>query len=168
MGDRRDLLVGGYFAAALTATIVLTFEFSVGAYFQSSTYTGPFNNWIVLALMPVFSFLPIVAASALPAALMICYAERHRVRSALVYGLAGAVVGVLAYLLYALLLMVTAGTSKGFGQQCVDWGIAKCAGSTLLMFCMPGSAGALVYWFIAGRRAGEGNQCRIDMRTPSR
>jgi hypothetical protein len=85
----------------------------------------------------MIALLCVVAATLLPSLFAIIYAERTRSRSALSYGIGGAVIVVLV----AVLLLLYS-TVKGFELY-------------IVLYCaISGFLGGLVYWLIAGRKAG--------------
>jgi hypothetical protein len=78
----------------------------------------------------------------------IIFTERTGTRSVVFYAAGGVLAGIISYCLYALILVMSAGTTKGFGPP------APVALHIVLVFGGPGIVGGLVYWLIAGRRAG--------------
>jgi hypothetical protein len=94
-------------------------------------------------LVAIFAILPSIPG--------IIYAERIHARSIFFYASGGVLVGWVSYGLYALLLILEAGTTKGFirdGEQVTFWLTLN------LLFGGPGLVGGLVYWLVAGRTAG--------------
>jgi hypothetical protein len=82
------------------------------------------------------------AAATLPALVLIVFAETARMRSLLYYGIAGAVVGLAAYF-----------GSDVFGRLENTTDVVP-VGHALQLAAAAGIIGGLVYWLIAGRRAG--------------
>lgn len=95
----------------------------------------------------VMGVLLVAAFALLPALVAIVYAERTGLRSAASHALVGALVGIVAFVVYHLLM--TGSVSKAvalFGQE--SWPDA--------IIAVPGGAGlvgGMVYWSIAGRTA---------------
>jgi hypothetical protein len=128
-------------AAGLIYSFALAFKYSSGAV-QGS----------VIALAGTVLFATYVAILALlPAILGIIYAERTGARSIFFYAAGGVFVGIVSYGLYAIVLILSAGTAKGFfgGSNAAQVTI-----SLILLFGAPGFVGGLMYWLIAGRNAG--------------
>jgi hypothetical protein len=133
-------IILGYLSASLAAGLMYSVIFAV--YYGASA-------GIVLPGAIGFGFS--VAIWALPPSILgIVYAERVNARSILFYASGGVLVGWVSYGLLALLLIIGAGTTKGFisGDQVTFW--LKLS----LAFGGPGLVGGLVYWSIAGRHAG--------------
>jgi hypothetical protein len=82
------------------------------------------------------------AAATLPALVLIVFAETARMRSLLYYGIAGAVVGLAAYF---------GSDVSGRLENTTD---VVPVGHALQLAAAAGIIGGLVYWLIAGRRAG--------------
>ena len=72
-----------------------------------------------------------------------------RVRHVALYGAGGALVGIAAYGLYALLMILAAGTAEGFVGD-----LGGFVAGVTAVFGGAGLIGGVVYWLIAGRSAG--------------
>jgi hypothetical protein len=139
---RRDLaILLGYLAASLAAgfmySVVFAFEYRARA------------DLVLPLTLGVGLY---VAIFALPLSILgIIYAKRANARSIFFYASGGVLVGWLSYGLYVLLLIISAGTTKGFmrdGGQVTFWLTLN------LLFGGPGLIGGLVYWLVAGRNTG--------------
>ena len=82
------------------------------------------------------------AAATLPALVLIVLAEAARMRSLLYYGVAGAVVGLAAYF------------GSDISSRLENTTDVVPVGHALQLAAAAGIIGGLVYWLIAGRRAG--------------
>jgi hypothetical protein len=82
------------------------------------------------------------AAATLPALVLIVFAEAARMRSLLYYGVAGAVVGLAAYF------------GSDVSARLENTTDVVPVGHALQLAAAAGIIGGLVYWLIAGRRAG--------------
>jgi hypothetical protein len=123
------------FGAAIAVTLLPSREYFVATIFGSALYTAP-----VIAVL-----------AALPASVTIVYAERYGRRSALFYagaGLVSAIVGLAA--INAFLLAAGLHSQSGFK---IDAGLPGAIARTSVLFGLPGLAGGLSYWWIAGRSA---------------
>jgi hypothetical protein len=141
----------------LAASFVAGFVISIALALKLSSDLGQGSR---LALAGTVLFGVYVAFLALlPGICGIIYAERTGGRSVLFYAAGGNLAGIVAYGLYALILVVSAGTAKDFlgGRPLVAHAI-----SVALLFGGPGLVGGLVYWLIAGRSASRGREgnCR--------
>ena len=93
----------------------------------------------------VFAFFAtsfVGAAAALPALVLIVFAEAARMRSLLFYGVAGAVVGLAAYF------------GSDISSRLENTTDVVPVGHALQLAAAAGIIGGLVYWLIAGRKAG--------------
>ena len=93
----------------------------------------------------VFAFFAtsfVGAVAMFPALLLIAVAEAMRIRSFLYYGIAGAVVGLASYL------------GSDISSRLENTTDVTPVGHTLQLAAAAGIIGGLVYWVIAGRKAG--------------
>ena len=93
----------------------------------------------------VFAFFAtsfVGAAATLPALVLILFAEAARMRNLLYYGVAGAVVGLAAYF------------GSDVSSRLENTTDVTPVGHTLQLAAAAGILGGLVYWLIAGRKAG--------------
>jgi hypothetical protein len=93
----------------------------------------------------VFAFFAtsfVGAAATLPAMVLILFAEAARMRSLLYYGVAGAVVGLAAYF------------GSDVSSRLENTTDVVPVGHALQLAAAAGIIGGLVYWLIAGRKAG--------------
>jgi hypothetical protein len=158
---RISMIAFGYLAACLAGGLVYLIALAIIAIMNPMNPKGPafafeegvrgviFGAGMIVALDMLLALYGAIFAF-LPALVGIIYAERHTVRSAFFYGAGGIVVGIASYALFALVLILQAGTAKGFFGDMTAWAIM----SLILVFGVPGMAGGLVYWLIAGRNAG--------------
>ena len=142
---RFSEIVLGYLAASLAAGLI----YSIAIVFKYSSVAAQGSG---IALEGTILFGMYVAILALlPAIVGISYAERTSARSMLFYTSGGVCVGIASYGLYAIFLILSAGTMKSFFGSA---NTAQLAISLLLLFGGPGFVGGLTYWLIAGRNAG--------------
>jgi hypothetical protein len=146
MAQRVTVILAGYLAASLAAGLV----FSVVLAAKYSDSIGNGAGLLIAGTVLIAIYAAILAL--LPAFLGIIYAERTGVTSILYYAVGGALAGIVAYGLFALLLISSAGTTKGFGSENPSQFLL----SWIVGFGAPGLAGGLVYWLVAGRKAGQG------------
>jgi hypothetical protein len=133
----------GYLLACIAASLVLTIgsfapdwnELMVSLGFNSAAAQSATLWWITgMAAMIIF------VVGFLPAALVIALTEGLALRSSIVYGVAGA----------ALALTMGYGLDFAGYLTAPDVDIAR----NREVFAAAGIAGGLVYWLVAGRRAG--------------
>ncbi|MBR1166803.1 hypothetical protein ACNJYD_16265 [Bradyrhizobium sp. DASA03005] len=133
--DECPRAVNGWFRGCVAASAVLhsiILAIFIGAMNSAGQLVG-------IALMLIFvlplTLLVVCTLTGLPAGAVIWLAERLRIRSLLFYAASGAAIG---SLFCALLFQV--------------------AGSFGAAFVLAGGSAGLVYWFVAGRYAGEEGQ----------
>jgi hypothetical protein len=146
MAQRVTAILAGYLAACLAASLV----FSVVLAAKYSDSIGKGAGLLIGGTVLIAIYAAILAL--LPGLLGIIHAERTGVTSILYYAVGGALTGIVAYGLFALLLIWSAGTAKGF----VSGDPAQFLLSWIVLFGAPGLAGGLVYWLVAGRKTGQG------------
>jgi hypothetical protein len=126
--------LNGWFRGCVTAAVTLAALPVVGA-ILSLPYRG-FESLSVLVPFLLF-FLPVTLIlvcllSAIPAALVIMFAEAFRIRSVLFYVPAGTAIGAFNW-------RITVGAIHPLG----------------LLFALAGTLAGFAYWFVAGRYAGD-------------
>jgi hypothetical protein len=114
----------GYLASLIVAASLLTLVFFQIVSEYSTTNHGPLDILYVWALMAFWSLV----ITLLPAAVLICFAERHGWRGFLLYLIVGAALGSITGLWFEFQIML------------------ECAAI--------GAVAGLTYWAIAGRFAG--------------
>jgi hypothetical protein len=124
------VIMAGYVAACCVVSVVPAFLLLAAFASQNASH-----HPVSLVGLFMIALLCVVAATLLPSLFAIIYAERTRSRSALSNGIGGAVVGVLTAVLLTLY------STEGFGY-------------VVLYGAISGFLGGLVYWLIAGRKAG--------------
>jgi hypothetical protein len=135
--DRIFFILAGYVGAAFGAGLLLTLELWLAGLLVPDS-----PNSVMIILPGTLVAGTYIALFALvPTVLVMAYTEFWRMQSALFYGAAGMVVAVLGYALYVLLLI-----EPDFGSRILLGGLPFVA--------LPGLAGGLIYWSIAGRNAG--------------
>src|SRR5712692_11784546 len=141
MATRIPIIVGAYLAACFAAGMV----FWSATYLQYALDEDFFSLVLYASGGGLFIGIYIAIFALLPTLPGIIYAERASVRFFLFYGVSGALVGILSYGLYALVLILSAGTAEGFlgGTSARDFGMG------IALFGGPGLVGGLVYWLIA-------------------
>lgn len=143
--DRIFVILGGYLAACLGAGFVLTIEIWIAALLAPDGRS---------AMMPLTIILPgtllaggyIAVFALLPTLLVIMFTELAKVRSAVFYGLVGVSAAIFGYNLYLVLFIRGTFDLDVLGGDVLGG---------LLFFAVPGLAGGLIYWRIAGRSAGQ-------------
>jgi hypothetical protein len=134
LSDRIAIIVRGYFAACLAVALILSTVIA----FKLSSGPGQFILSLILFGMLVSFFVAIFAL--LPSVLLIGLAERTGVRSVVCYGGGGALIGVAACGLYALVTRTLPPLQN--------------LGNIIVVFLGPALVGGVIYWLIAGRTAG--------------
>ena len=137
--DRIFVILAGYLGACLGAGFVLTLGWWVAG------VLSPQSRSPVMPLMVIFpgSLLAsgyIAVFALLPTLCVMAFTEFMKVRSTMFYGLAGATAAILAYCLYTAVFFREVSLSVVLGG--------------LVFVAVPGLAGGLIYWWIAGRSAG--------------
>jgi len=131
------------FFALIVATMAAGLALAVGIISPDwvSADSDPFEriSFFVLAFFAT-SFVGLTAT--LPALVLIVFSEATRMRSLLYYGVAGAVVGLAAYF------------GSDISARLENTTDVVPVGHTLQLAAAAGIIGGLVYWLIAGRRAG--------------
>jgi hypothetical protein len=131
------------FFALILASMAAGIALTIGII--SPDWTGADSDPFERVSFFVFAFFAtsfVGAAATLPALVLIVYAEASRMRSILYYGVAGAVVGLAAYF---------GSDVSGRLENTTD---VTPVGHALQLAAAAGIIGGLVYWLIAGRRAG--------------
>jgi hypothetical protein len=144
MAQRVIVILAGYLAACLAVGLVMSVDLAA----KYSDSAGKAAGLLIAGAVLIAFYAAILAL--LPAFLGIVYAERTGVTSILYYAVGGGVTGIVAYGLFALLLILGAGTAKGF----VSGHPALFLLSWIVSFGAPGLVGGLVYWLVAGRKTG--------------
>ena len=131
------------FFALIAASMAAGIALSIGII--SPDWAGvdsdPFER-ITFFVFAFFATSFIGAAAALPALVLILFAEAMRMRSLLFYGVAGAVVGLAAYF------------GSDISARLDNTTDMVPVGHALQLAAAAGIIGGLVYWLIAGRKAG--------------
>jgi hypothetical protein len=151
MTNRIPIILSAYFAACLVATLSGSVLFALGLSKNSDTPPISFATFSLTTGLAVLLAVYVAIAALLPSVLAISYAEYARVRHAALYGIGGALVGIAAYGLYALMMILAAGTAEGFIPVGHFGGFAA---AVTALFGGPGLIGGVIYWLIAGRSAG--------------
>jgi len=151
MTNRIPIILSAYFAACLVATLSVSVLFALGLLKNSGTPPISFASLSLTAGLAVLLAVYVAIAALLPSVLAISYAEYARVRHVALYAVGGALVGIAAYGLYALMMILAAGTAEGFIPVGHFGGFAA---AVTALFGGPGLMGGVVYWLIAGRSAG--------------
>ncbi|HEY0223293.1 MAG TPA: hypothetical protein VGC38_02130 [Pseudolabrys sp.] len=131
------------FFALILASMAAGIALAIGII--SPDWTGADSDPFERVSFFVFAFFAtsfVGAAATLPALVLIVYAEAARMRSILYYGVAGAVVGLAAYF---------GSDVSGRLDNTTD---VTPVGHALQLAAAAGIIGGLVYWLVAGRRAG--------------
>jgi hypothetical protein len=131
------------FFALILASMAAGVALSVGII--SPDWAGADSDPFERITFFVFAFFAtsfVGAAAALPALALIVFAEAARMRSVLFYGVAGAVVGLAAYF------------GSDISSRLDNTTDVVPVGHALQLAAAAGIIGGLVYWLIAGRKAG--------------
>ena len=107
----------------------------------ASADSDPFER-VSFFIFAFFATSFVGATATLPALVLILFAEAARMRSVLYYGVAGAVVGLAAYF------------GSDVSSRLENTTDVTPVGHTLQLAAAAGILGGLVYWLIAGRKAG--------------
>jgi hypothetical protein len=151
MINRIPIILSAYLAACVIATLAVSVLFALGLLKYSGPPAVSFATFSLAAGLAVLLGVYVAIAALLPSVLAISYAEYARVRHIALYGAGGALVGIAAYGLYALVMILAAGTAEGF----IPAGhFGSFAAAVTALFGGPGLIGGVVYWLIAGRSAG--------------
>ena len=152
---RFAVIVGGYVAACLVAGLVFLLALALKHHHKlegpgSLEAPGSLLSEVLIFIGLIIFIGSYVGFFALPAAPPgIIYAERKGVSSIIYYAIGGVVTGIVSYGLYALLLILGAGTAKGFvGEDPLGFVMTWIAG-----FGLWGLLSGLTYWLVAGRGA---------------
>lgn len=139
--DRVLIIFSAYLAAGVVASVALALAMAMKG--------GSIETLLVLALM--FGTFLVVQYAAVPAALVITFAESARVRSPIFYAAMGCLTGIITVGVYFFFPSIggdyrspTASPPIRFAEA-VGWLVA-CGASGLIA--------GLIYWRIAGRHAG--------------
>ena len=142
----------GYMLACIAAALVLTLGSLAPNWNEVMTPLGPHLEaaqsialWSVTGLAAIIIF----SVGFLPAALVIALAEGLALRSAVVYGVVGAALSLA--MAYGLDFAGYIASSEGD------------PGRNREVFAAAGIAGGLVYWLVAGRRAGAWQNDGMEM-----
>ena len=122
--------IQGWFAGCWVATAVLC-VFAVVA-LASTPGTIDLGFAVVVVFLLPLVFVVICMLTGIPAAAVVSLSEQFRIRSVLFFGCAGAVIGV-----------ITAALTRSLSMD------------TAPAYLVAGSAAGLVYWYVAGKHAGE-------------
>ena len=131
------------FIAFIVATMAAGIVLAIGII--SPDWVGADSDPFERVSFFVFAFFAtsfVGAAATVPALVLIVFAEAARMRSLLYYGVAGAVVGLAAYF------------GSDVSARLENTTDVVPVGHALQLAAAAGIIGALVYWLIAGRRAG--------------
>jgi hypothetical protein len=159
--NRLLTIMGGYCLASLAAGYALSLGYMLLMLFAVPPSQGLQASMlgIMFAMGGLYAAALVAALALLPATLVIACAEAARLRSAAVYGVAGAVTAILC-LVVALLASgraspgaVLPGPAFGTGPVLTP-GQALDTGAIALYFAAAGLLSGLVYWRTAGRTAG--------------
>jgi len=131
------------FFALIVATMAAGLALAVGIISPDwvSADSDPFER-ISFFVLAFFATSFVGATATLPALVLIVFSEATRMRSLLYYGVAGAVVGLAAYF------------GSDISARLENTTDVVPVGHTLQLAAAAGIIGGLVYWLIAGRRAG--------------
>jgi hypothetical protein len=149
MINRIPIIFPAYLAACVSATLAVSVLFALGLLKNSGTPPISLATFSLAAGLAVLLAVSVAIAALLPSFLAISYAEYARVRHVALYGAGGALVGIAAYGLYALLMILAAGTAEGFVGD-----LGGFVAGVTAVFGGAGLIGGVVYWLIAGRSAG--------------
>jgi hypothetical protein len=149
MINRIPIILPAYLAACVSATLAVSVLFALGLLKNSGTPPISLATFSLAAGLAVLLAVFVAIAALLPSFLAISYAEHARVRHVALYGAGGALVGIAAYGLYALLMILAAGTAEGFVGD-----LGGFVAGVIAVFGGAGLIGGVVYWLIAGRSAG--------------
>jgi hypothetical protein len=131
------------FFAFIVATMAAGIVLAIGII--SPDWVGADSDPFERVSFFIFAFFAtsfVGAAATLPALVLIVFAEAARMRSLLYYGVAGAVVGLAAYF------------GSDVSARLENTTDVVPVGHALQLAAAAGIIGGLVYWLIAGRRAG--------------
>jgi hypothetical protein len=136
---RLIVIFFAFIAAVVAAGLVLTVGILSPDW--ASADSDPFER-VSFFVFAFFATSFVGAAATLPALVLIVLAEIARMRSFLYYGVAGAVVGLSAYF------------GSNISARLDNTTDMAPVGHTLQLAAAAGIIGGLVYWLIAGRKAG--------------
>ena len=130
--------MGGWLAGCGAATGVLcAFALVISAVAPGGIFSFRFAGSAIALLFPaVLIFIITCLLTGIPAAVAIWLSEKFRIRSVLFFGCFGAAIG-------------------GLSQNLLLRGLMP-PPSVSLLFVVAGLAAGLAYWFVAGKRAGDG------------
>lgn len=137
------------FFALIVATMVAGIALAVGII--SPDWAGVDSDPVERVSFFVVAFFAtsfVGAAATFPALVLIVFAEAARMRSLLYYGVAGAVVGLAAYF------------GSDVSSRLENTTDVVPVGHALQLAAAAGIIGGLVYWLIAGRKAGRWREPR--------
>jgi hypothetical protein len=146
-GRIRNIAVG-YVAAVVVAGVVLSGLIGFVPAFQEPQVNVPLGSGLTL-LLAIVAIPVTIIFTVLPAAAIIWFAERNRVRSPLFYGAAGALTN-LAVLGTLIALADWASFQRGEGLRLPS----AVAFFQMVLLLTPGLCAGLMYWKVAGRNAG--------------
>jgi hypothetical protein len=131
------------FFALIVATMAAGLALAIGII--SPDWAGADSDPFERVSFFVFAFFAtsfVGAAATVPALVLIVFAEAARMRSLLYYGVGGAVVGLAAYF------------GSDISSRLENTTDVVPVGHALQLAAAAGIIGGLIYWLIAGRRAG--------------
>jgi hypothetical protein len=137
------VIIGAYFVACVVAATAY-------AIMTAIMFASPAEYFLTTILGAVYVSPVIAVLAALPASAAITYAERYGRRSAAYYVGTGAAAAVFGVAVIYSFLAVTGLAASGLK---LDVSFLAYLARMSVLFCIPGVAGGLSYWWIAGRRA---------------
>jgi hypothetical protein len=144
-------IVAGYLLGCAAAGVLVVLGFAAPRLIDD---LGASFHLGIMSLMAAAVIVVVLACSALPAFLTVIYAERTGKRSAGFYAAAGALNGLLSFVLYCMATIWRSGAAPTLARDITAAdGMIRLAGG-LALFALAGILAGLVYWAVAGRRAG--------------
>jgi hypothetical protein len=155
-------IVVGYCLASVAAGYMLGLAYLLPALFlrpwRSTGLPDPLLG-VMLVLAPLYGSLLVGLVALIPAILVVVYAEASHLRSAAFYGAAGAATAVVCLGTIALIIAFGTGDRQPAPTegQFDTWSVLTTVlvwGAPAMYVAAAGLLGGLVYWRIAGRKAG--------------
>lgn len=143
-------IVIAYVLASLAAGFVFALLSALDGYMRRGR-TGLWDTGMTHVMLGIHASTIIGTMALIPAALVILFAEATKRRSATFYGAAGAGVALLWAAVWMLIGMLLDSGYSAVGPFARG---AQAFAGAMLIVSLPGLAGGLVYWLVAGRTAG--------------
>lgn len=165
---RLGAILLGYLVASIGAGHVIALGFVLttiatllqeGQWQEAAIQTALSPLWIIF--YGVVSSLFVSAFAFAPAVPTIVFAEIARIRSSLYYGAAGAIAAVVSFYGFAGGGTETSLLSPSLASEWTLQSVASQAGFAFMMVAA-GFVGGLVYWRVAGKKAGDGFTRTVD------